>query len=200
MTQFDRDIFFDTLDVANNLNRIELLRVYKLDIGDEGQIDAILDRFTNVTPEEAIQIVEVFKECFGTIMICHEASYCKERAMTITDAILDSMDYYEKENQNFQDGYYMDVKSMQLLHDTFVAAGVLHADYCDIADLRKDFCKILSCCKDIDDIKHWGYELHKIKIRNAWIQEELTEYLYHPNRMDKWIAANPDKNYDEFMY
>jgi hypothetical protein len=132
----DRIIFFNALDRATTADElIYIIRNTDYDLrSKEGQPDRILQRFTNLTPEKAIEVVAAFRQRFGSIVICRNGSYYLNRPLTIMDIILIDR-IYTNESINS-----LSIQSMDLLYGAFAVAGFKHAAGCDNSDLYYEYC------------------------------------------------------------
>ena len=172
----DRNIFYDTLSILSINERIEFLLTADYDFSMEEQPDAVLSHFDDInTAEEAMSVAKTFKERFGNIILCREASSCWWELTTIMDCIHDLFDHPDQEPS-----------SHNLLKDAFKALGFKSAIDYDTRELIHLYCLDPIYGELFDRFNvHYNYDL--LKKANENIDQELQEYFFHPPLIEKWI-------------
>lgn len=77
---------FDNLSGTARLIFMMKMKEQNYEYWLESQPDAIIQRFfcENIDPND---VAKVFIECFGTLIICRESTYCQKSPQTILDAL-----------------------------------------------------------------------------------------------------------------
>lgn len=181
------DSFYNTIDNLSCLeDRLWFLEQADIDLSMVAQPDAIIERFIVLVNDQvaAQRVAKVFKKRFGPIALCREATYCNKCPTTLMDIVNDEYDLYS----------YM-LKQYNLLRDAFMSEGFMQSVECNLLLLRNMYCFDPRYAENCDLIYNW-YDYEEMK-NSAIVREyELSLFLWHPSRVQKWIAAGNDiENY-----
>lgn len=183
--------FFDTIrDESLTFNELlEIIKTSPYDMTTEDQPCCMLQYFGCIndsdTPiEDAFEVANAFKNRLGLFVISRESSYCECEFWTI----MDDFDSNENEQGSFWNG---------LLRHAFRKTGFLYA--------REVHPKYL--LQAYSHNKLYGntfangepIELDEYKEYPEELFEELAQHLYHPDRIEKWLKANPGKEVDDYL-
>lgn len=179
--------------------RLELVKTSGYNLFEECQPWCILQYFADIeksdTPvEDAFKVAKVFKDRMGLLIVERESSHYSRKFMTI-------MDEFENHSScNYNDaGCSVDHDCssnelplwVSLLRDAFRDAGFLFAK--DV-DPRVMYAMYL-------DAYYYEFEDTPFvePIPPSPLTEELIQYLLHPDRLGKWMEANPDKEIEDYL-
>lgn len=130
--------------------------------------------------EDAFRVANVFKNRFGLLVFSFESSYRYNTYQTI-------MDDLTCEDPPFWVG---------LLRYAFRKVGFLYA-----ADIHSKYLYDI-CIKQwkentFENGMHATHEEYTPLPEN--FAEELSQYLYHPDRVQQWLSRNPDKHIEDYL-
>lgn len=178
MQQFIWDIY-ESLDFEESLDFIKNTE-YPIEKSDQPW--CFLQNFecieTSNTPiEDAFRVANVFKNRFGLLVFSFESSYCFNGYQTI-------MDDFE-----IEDGF-------DILKYAFRKVGFLYA-----ADIHSKYLYDIYTKQWKEDTfrngMHATHEEYTPLPEN--FTEELSQYLYHPDRVQQWLLRNPDKHIEDYL-
>lgn len=168
--------FYDELDMLESLEeRIQFIETVDYDFSMDAQPDAILQRFIDLIPtcsnwDSLVRIAKAFKKRFGPIAICREFTFCKKAPVTLLDSI--DTDYK----------YEYDIQL------AFTMEGFRRLDECNLFLLRNMYCFDPCYEKECDAIYNW-YDYEEMKKTAIVTKYDLAMFLWHPSRIQGWIAA-----------
>lgn len=181
--------FYHMLDLQLSFQeRIHFLLTADYDFQDDWQPDAIIQRFMGYieTYEQALVVANVFKQRFGnTIVICRESSACEKRMITLLDELLMNPKQYLDVHAN---GYYRIVCA---LHDV----GFKRADECNYHLLWHFYSMDMYYYKYFT----FPYDYKSIRDEKLYLHRDLIEFHYHPQQIQKWLNANPNKHIEDYL-
>lgn len=146
-----------------------------------------LMQFEDIVDEEdpiayAKIVANAYYKCFGPIVVERFESLCNNEFRTI-------MDVFDDKYTN--DYYYTFWNKM--FRYAFKQAGFLYA-----RDIHPKALNRLMYLKDRCEMFCDGV-LPKELYEPSPFTEDLARYLYHPDRVSKWMKANPDKELEEYL-
>ena len=155
------------------VSKRKFLKKY-LKLCDTNHYLAIAGNDVSFSFREAKIIANTYKELLGIFVVAHP-----DWDYTSIKTIMDVIDilYYDDEDINAQSEIRM----------AFDEAGFLRACDCDDRMLANAYFSVPNHPQGSRLIISQLYDYDVIKEDNAWIYEELQEYLYHPLRIQKWI-------------
>lgn len=161
--------------------RLEILQTCEFNIHEEAQPWCILQYFSDITDtNDALKVAEIFKKRFGLLIIEKEITHYNRKFTTI-------MDEFESEYCSSDDvSFWVDA-----FRNAFKATGFLYAKDVNPRELYAMY------------LDRYYYEFDGIPFVEAiepWpLTEHLAQYLFHPDRVSKWMEANPDKGVEEYL-
>lgn len=171
----DSEAFYDLLNMMPVKDCIEYMKLNCYDIAMDAQPDMILLRFHTITNEEdAEALAAIFLELIGNVVICREYSYRQKQFYTIMDELLDVPEPL--------------AIGKQLLIEAFGRAGFKCAHECCSRELASLYSMDDEYLIMIDKI-NIDYDYDSIKTIHDPITESLSEYLFNPVRIQKWIET-----------
>lgn len=178
--------FYDTLSSYTDINdRIEFLKTVNYDFFNESQPDAIVTRFYDLsTQKQAFLLADAFRMRMGNLVICREASFEERKMMTIMDCL----------KLMVSD---LDVGPFQMIFNAFRILGFAQASECDAQDLIVLYSTGHPAYFDAINHISISYDYADIQKKNSWIDKELQQYLFEPNRIYNWIIQ--DREVEEYM-
>ena len=165
--------------------RLDIVKTCEFYIHEEPQPWCILQRFANIamsdTPvEDAFKVAETFKNRLGLLVIVKESSYCCNKLMTIMDEF-DSYLYSNDDTPFWIIMFRHAFKKTGFLYAKDVNPRVLYGMYLD---------KYYHTFRDSPFLKF---------VEPSPIIEDLVQYLHHPDRVSRWMIANPGKGVEEYL-
>lgn len=193
----NRDKFLAAIDnpLLTFDERLDVVKTCAYDIREESQPWCLLQYFSGVTKsrtsvEHAFQVAEAFKDRFGLLIIERESSYCGNELMTIMDEFENEIEYgSESEDEHSSNPT---ISWVALLQHAFIETGFLYA---------RDVSQRVLYAMYLDKYYHGFSDTPFIEmIEPSPITEDLIKYLFHPDRLGKWMEANPDKDIEEYLH
>lgn len=105
------------------------------------------------------------------MLYCHEMSCITKRPMTILDSLANRK-------------WWSIESARTLLLEAFAATGFRRARDCSPDELYAGWCHVMG---DAEFDSTIVYDLGRMRRRGGELTRELTEYLFHPKRVGKWL-------------
>lgn len=176
----DIGTFYDGLNWMVNEDALNLIDEEYYDLYMDPHPEFVLQRFYDVINEDgADMLAQMFTSQIGDIVICRQESNILGHFVTIMDIL--KADMWKSQNW----------PGKLLIFKTFQRYGFKYAHECDqriLYDLYTDCPSYESTVGTIQIF--YDYEL--LKQERAELAEDLHKYLYHPDKIYKWILSGHD--------
>ncbi len=173
----DLETLYDALDWMDIDDQLDLLDSRYYDLYMDPHPEYIIQRFYNISSKrDADTLASIFMDQLGDVVICRQASRRLGQFLTLVDTI--ECDLWNTLGKT-------------LILQSFQEYGFERSMDCDqrtLIDLYTD-CPIYELT--IGDVNIM-YDYQSLKREHAAISRELQEYIYHPDKIAKWILADND--------
>jgi len=166
------------------LGRIDVLHQFRKYVRIGDSLVILYRHFRMVeTRTNALIVAKAFKEIYGSMGICRELTIIRMTPNTILDEMND----------------YTSAWLNPVIHHAFIEVGFRKSGACTDAELLHEFCLDEDYLDQRGEVIGWIYDYAKLAKKNEMLKEELIMYLHHPNRMEKWIINNPERDYIDYL-
>lgn len=139
------------------------------------QPECVVFRFGVIDSNEASILAETINDCLGDIVLCSEESFCENEPLTLLDVL------------EARDDWSIPVESQNVIIQAFIDTGFKRSNECSMTMLRNMFLANGYHIDAIDAV--FMYDFERMNKEHAWLRKEIQEYLFSPDRIQKWIEA-----------